>query len=95
MKLIARIFGAPMAAPETPSMRHLRFSVISLCASSALSVAGVDVIASLCGRAAAGAIVLAMLGVTAATAILFLIRKTRIDDAWLMDRGFDRQGDGA
>jgi hypothetical protein len=95
MKLAARIFGAPMAAPETPTMRRLRISAIRCCASSALSVAGVDVIASLCGRAAAGAIVLAMLGVTVAIAILFLIRKTRIDDAWLTDRGFESEGDGA
>lgn len=95
MKLAARIFGAPMAAPESQSMRRLRFSVISFCASSALSVAGVDVIASLCGRAAAGAIVLVILGVTASVTLLFLIRKTRIDDAWLMDRGLDQQGDGA
>jgi hypothetical protein len=39
--------------------------------------------------------VLAMLGVTVAIAILFLIRKTRIDDAWLTDRGFESEGDGA
>ena len=95
MTLGTRIFGAPMAAPETPAMRHLRFCVIGSSTSSALSVAGVDVFASLCGRPAAGAIVLAMLGITGAAAILFLVRKTRIDDAWLLDRGSGREGESA
>ncbi|MFM2099268.1 MAG: hypothetical protein RLZZ366_807 [Pseudomonadota bacterium] len=95
MKIAERIFGVPMAAPETPVMRRLRCAVIALASLSGLSVAGIDLLAWFVGRAAAGGILLVMLTATAALATMFFCRKNRTDDAWLMDRGFDREEEGA
>jgi hypothetical protein len=89
MKLLERIFGPPMAAPETQSMRRLRMTFIAWACASALGVSATDAISSLCGRAAAGGMLLALLLLTGVTGSLFFYRKTRIDDAWFTARGFN------
>ena len=90
MKALERWIGPPMAAPETASMRALRFVVVASTGASALGIAGIDLIIAQCGRAATGAALLVMISVAALSAAVFFDRKIRLDDRWLMERGFAR-----
>ena len=88
MKALERWIGPPMAAPETATMRALRFVVVASTGASALGIAGIDLIIARCGRAATGAALLVMLSVAASSAAIFFYRKVRLDERWLMERGF-------
>ena len=94
MKLLERLFGPPMAAPESPAMRSLRFSFIGAAAASALGVAAVGAIAALCGSAAAGGACALLLLSAAISGGLFFFKKSRIDERWILDRSFEREGEG-
>ena len=90
MKALERWIGPPMAAPETATMRTLRFVVVASTGASALGIAGIDLMIARCGRAATGAALLAMIAVAALSAAVFFYRKIRLDDRWLMERGCAR-----
>ena len=77
-----------MAAPETATMRTLRFVVVASASASALGIAGIDLMIAQCGRAATGAVLLIMISVAALSAAIFFYRKLRLDESWLMERGF-------
>jgi hypothetical protein len=94
MELLERLFGLPMAAPESPAMRCLRFSFIGAAVASALGVAAVGAIAALCGRAAAGGACAFLMLVTAISGGLFFFKKSRIDERWMLDGGIEREGEG-
>ena len=87
MKALERWIGPPMAAPETATMRTLRFVVVASTGTSALGIAGIDLMIARCGRAATGAALLVMIAVAALSAAVFFYRKIRLDDRWLMERG--------
>lgn len=95
MKLLERLFGPPMAAPESPAMRRLRVGFIGSAAASALGVAAIDAVAAMFGRAAAGGALALLLLFTVIGGGLFLVRKARIDERWLLDRSFEREGEVA
>ena len=90
MKALERWIGPPMAAPETATMRTLRFVVVASTGASALGIAGIDLMIARCGRAATGAALLVMIAVAALSAAVFFYRKIRLDDRWLMERCFAR-----
>lgn len=90
MKALERWIGPPMAAPETATMRTLRFVVVASTCASALGIAGIDLIIEACGRAATGAALLVTIAIAALSAAVFFYRKIRLDDRWLMERGFAR-----
>ena len=93
MKALERWIGPPMAAPETATMRALRFVVVASTGASALGIAGIDRIIAQCGRAATGAALLAMIAAAALSAAVFFYRKLRADDRWLMERCAARDGE--
>lgn len=93
-KILESVFGPPMAAPETRAMRRLRIAFIALATSTSIGVLGIGTIAGLAGNAGAGGIVLALGLVTFGVALVFVIRKTRLDDRWILDRGFDPNNGG-
>ena len=95
MKLLERLFGPPMAAPETAAMRSLRFSFIGSAAASALGVAAIEAVATMFGRAAAGGALALLLLFTVISGGLFFVWKSRIDERWLLDRSFEREGEEA
>lgn len=93
MSIVERIFGVPMAAPETDEMRRLRFSFTVLVTTFALGILVIGPLARLLGRAGAGGVLLAIGVLTAGVGIVFFQRKVRRDDRWLEERGVDREGD--
>ena len=93
MKALERWIGPPMAAPETATMRTMRFVVVASTGASALAIGGIDVIIARCGRAATGAALLVMISVAALSATIFFYRKTRADDRWLMECSAARDGE--
>ena len=93
MKALERWIGPPMAAPETVTMRTLRFVVVASTGASALGIAGIDLIVAQCGRAATGAALLVMSSVAALSAAFFFYRKIRADDRWLMECCAARDGE--
>ena len=94
MKALERWIGPPMAAPETATMRILRFVVVASTGASALAIAGIDLIIAQCGRAATGAALLVMISVAVLSAAIFFYRKIRLDGRWLVERGFARDETG-
>ena len=93
--MLERLMGPPMAAPETAGMRRLRFAVIALASATALGIVALGLIVHLVGRVAAGGLLAALITTSAFIALVYFIRKARIDDCWLLDRGFDREGQGS
>ena len=93
MKALERWVGPPMAAPETATMRTLRFVVVASTGASALGIAGIDLIIAQCGRAATGAALLVMISVAALSAAVFFYRKLRADESWLLERCAARGGE--
>ena len=93
MKALERWIGPPMAAPETATMRTLRFVVVASTGASALAIAGIDLIIAQCGRAATGAALLVMISIAVLSAAIFFYRKTRADDRWLMECCAARDGE--
>ena len=87
-------FGAPMAAPETATMRRLRFAFITLASLSAVGIVAIGGLTALLGRPGAGGLLLALIASAAITGLVFFRVKTRRDDCWIASRGFDRDGNG-
>jgi hypothetical protein len=95
VKLLEAILGVPLAAPETAVMRRLRFLYIASAACSCLGIVAIDQLVRACGRVAVGAGLLGLLVIAALSGAVFFWKKNRIDDAWLLNGGFDREGEGA
>ena len=93
MNWAEQIFGTPLAAPETRFMRCLRFAFIGSAAATVIGILAIDVASAILGRAGAGAFLLLLLLIAACSGSLFFYRKIRIDDAWLVDRDAEREGD--
>lgn len=87
--------GPPMAAPETLGLRRLRWFMICGLETCAVQILLLGWLIGLLGRVAIGAAVAVSLGVTIVATCLYLFRKSRADDRWILDRGFDKEGEGA
>ena len=87
--------GPPMAAPETKGLRRLRWFMICALEACAIQVLLLGWLIDIFGRVATGAAVAVSLSVTILTTCVYLVRKSRADDRWLLARGFDREGEGA
>lgn len=92
MTMLEHFIGYPMAAPESKAMRRLRFTFIGLAGLSGLSILGIDVFVSFVGRVIVGAVLVLLLLVTAVTALLFIFKKWRIDDQWLLEQTSEPEG---
>ena len=86
---LERIFGPPMAAPESAPMRRLRVVFISLAMMTGLGIAGIGLVGNLIGRAGAGGLMLALWLLTGVSGLVFFRLKVCRDDRWIEDRGFD------
>jgi hypothetical protein len=95
MTMLEHIMGPPMAAPESRFMRRLRIMFTVLASTTAVSILLLDMLVMLLGRVATGGALAALITLTALTGTIFFLRKSRIDDRWILDRGFDCEGDGA
>ncbi len=86
MPLWLDLLRTPMAAPETPKLRRMRFTWQALCVTCALVAGLFSPLHHVVGRAApiAGALILLA---TAAYTCLYLVRKQRADRAFLDNMG--------
>jgi threonine/homoserine efflux transporter RhtA len=86
MPLWLDLLKTPMAAPETPRLKAMRRTFQALCILCALGVTFISPLTALLGRLAPVGIA-ALLVSTAAYTALYVVRKNRADEAWLlMDR---------
>ncbi len=86
MPLWLDMLKTPMAAPETPRLKAMRRTFQTLCILCALGVMFISPLTALLGRLAPVGIA-ALLVSTAAYTALYVVRKNRADEAWLlMDR---------
>jgi len=86
MPLWLDMLKTPMAAPETPRLKAMRRTFQVLCILCALGVTFITPLTALLGRLAPVGIA-ALLVSTAAYTALYVVRKNRADEAWLlMDR---------
>jgi threonine/homoserine efflux transporter RhtA len=86
MPLWLDLLKTPMAAPETPRLKAMRRTFQVLCIVCALGVTFITPLTALLGRLAPLGIA-ALLVSTAAYTALYVVRKNRADEAWLlMDR---------
>jgi hypothetical protein len=95
MKMLERLMGPPMAAPETRGLRRLRWFMICGLETCAVQILLLGWLIGLFGRFAIGAAVAISLTVTIVATCIYLIRKSRADDRWLLSRGFGQEGEGA
>ena len=72
----------PMAAPETRGLKAMRMAILSLSMMVVVSVAAIDPLRVAIGIGA-GAVVAGLLLILAALVPVYLIAKTRADDAHL------------
>ena len=86
MPLWLDLLRTPMAAPETPTLRRMRFIWQALCVTSALIVGLFSPLRHVVGRAAPIAAALILLA-TAAHTCLYLVRKQHADRAFLDNVG--------
>ena len=73
---------APMAAPETPQLRHMRVTLIAQLAMLAVLTAAVPAISQACLRAIGMFAWLALAGSSLIIGVRWLNAKIRADDAW-------------
>lgn len=92
MNWAEQLFGTPLAAPETVFMRRLRFIFIVSAGTIVIGILAIDIVSAVLGRAGAGAFLLVLLLIAACSGSLFFHKKVRVDDAWLVDRDAEREG---
>lgn len=86
MPLWLDLLRTPMAAPETDDLRVMRRTFQMLCIASAIGVLAISPLVRLLGRPAS--FVVAALLITAALhTALYVFRKNRADNAWLVSGG--------
>lgn len=76
------LLRTPMAAPETPSLRRMRYLFQALCFLCAICIGTLSTILDLFGRRGTIAIGL-LLTATSIHGIVYLLRKNSADTAWL------------
>ena len=86
MPLWLDMMKTPMAAPETDDLRAMRRTFQILCVVSALGVLAISLLVHLFGKPASF-VVAALLATTALHTALYVFRKNRADDAWLLSGG--------
>ncbi|HEX7781955.1 MAG TPA: hypothetical protein VF509_04035 [Sphingobium sp.] len=86
MPLWLDLLRTPMAAPETPMLRRMRFTWQALCVSCALIVGLISPLRDAVGRVAPIGAALILLATVAYTC-LYLFRKQRADRAFLDNAG--------
>lgn len=86
MPLWLDLLCTPMAAPETPRLRRMRFTWQALCVTCALVIGLFSPLRHAVGRAAPIGAALILLA-TAAYTCLYLFRKQRADRAFLDNVG--------
>ena len=95
MNVLERLMGPPMAAPETRGLRRLRWVMICGLETCAVQILLLSWLIDVFGRVATGAAVAVSLATTIVATGIYVARKSRADDRWLLDRGFDTEGEGA
>lgn len=83
MPLWLDMLKTPMAAPETDRLRSMRRTWQVLCVLCAVGVLGISPLVALLGRAASFSTA-ALLATTALYAALYVFRKNRADNAFLV-----------
>lgn len=83
MSALERIMGAPMAAPETPGLRRLRYASLAATFSLAVAVLLVPIIRLGLGAVATGLFFGVAILVTFALVAIYVRVKTHRDEAWL------------
>jgi len=76
------LLRTPMAAPETPSLRRMRYLFQAFCFLSAASVGTLSTIQDVFGRRGTIAILI-LLAATSVHGIVYLVRKNAADSRWL------------
>lgn len=89
MPLWFDMLRTPMAAPETASLKRLRFIWQGLCLTLAASVAGLESLRAFLGRAAP-CIVAILLVMTLLATLIYLRRKHHADTVYLATLGEGR-----
>lgn len=79
--VLLEFMATPMAAPETPALRRLRWCWVALCASLCAGVSGISFWVVLIGQWAP-ALVLALAVSTLSVGWFYFSAKTCADDAW-------------
>ena len=72
----------PMAAPETPTLKTIRMAILGISIAIVISIVAIDPLRAAIGIGA-GAVVAGLLLVLAALVPVYLVIKTRADDAHL------------
>lgn len=72
----------PMAAPETPTLKTIRMAILGISIAIVISIVAIDPLRAAIGIGA-GAVVAGLLLVLAALVPVYLVMKTRADDAHL------------
>ncbi len=83
MPLWLDLLRTPMAAPETDQLRGMRRTFQLLCVLTAVAVAANPVLVRLLGPAATF-VTVTLFVMTVLHTALYLLRKERADEAWLM-----------
>ena len=76
------ILRTPMAAPETRALKVMRMAILAICGVLVVSIAAIDPLRAVIGIGA-GAVVAGLLLALAALVPVYLVIKTRADDAHL------------
>ena len=82
MLTLLDILRTPMAAPETRSLKVMRMTILAICGVLVVSIAAIDPLRAVIGIGA-GAVVAGLLLALAALVPVYLVIKTRADDAHL------------
>jgi hypothetical protein len=94
LKMLERLIGLPMAAPETPKMRQFRLIFIALASATTVGISALGMLIHLVGRVGAGGALAALIAATLLVGLVFFTAKSRRDDRWILERGFEREGGG-
>ena len=82
MLTLLDILRTPMAAPETRALKVMRMAILAICGVLVVSIAAIDPLRAVIGIGA-GAVVAGLLLALAALVPVYLVIKTRADDAHL------------
>ena len=82
MLTLLDILRTPMAAPETRALKVMRMTILAICGVLVVSLVAIDPLRATIGIGA-GAVVAGLLLVLAALVPVYLVIKTRADDAHL------------
>ncbi|MEP3145538.1 hypothetical protein [Qipengyuania citrea] len=90
MPLWLDLLRTPMAAPETPRLKRMRMTILSICGILLVSIAALAPLRAAIGIAAGG-IVAALLAILAVLVPIYVVTKNRADDRYLDSLGEDAE----